>query len=99
MTEGQALRGEIADASAAAVPQMAPFMAAGIAGAKTGAKVGSVLGPRGKALGATLGAAVGAVAYYFPQAYRLDQHGKYLLMAPGKDRSGMLGFRCVVDAE
>ncbi|MFT3817381.1 MAG: SUMF1/EgtB/PvdO family nonheme iron enzyme [Rubrivivax sp.] len=37
--------------------------------------------------------------WYFPQAYRLDQHGKYLLMAPCKDRSGMLGFRCVVDAE
>jgi iron(II)-dependent oxidoreductase len=36
--------------------------------------------------------------WYFPQAYRLDQHGKYLLMAPAKDRSGMLGFRCVVDA-
>lgn len=36
--------------------------------------------------------------WYFPQAYRLDQHGKYLLMAPSKDRSGMLGFRCVVDA-
>ncbi|MFA6310245.1 MAG: SUMF1/EgtB/PvdO family nonheme iron enzyme [Sterolibacterium sp.] len=28
--------------------------------------------------------------WYFPQAYRLDQHGK--------DRSGCLGFRCVVDA-
>ncbi|TFW16574.1 formylglycine-generating enzyme family protein [Massilia arenosa] len=37
--------------------------------------------------------------WYFPQAHRLDQHGKYLLMAPCKDRSGMLGFRCVVDAE
>ena len=37
--------------------------------------------------------------WYFPQAYRLDQHGKYLLMAPGKDRSGCVGFRCVVDAE
>lgn len=37
--------------------------------------------------------------WYFPQAYRLDQHGKYLLMAPGKDRSGSVGFRCVVDAE
>ena len=37
--------------------------------------------------------------WYFPQAYRLDQHGKYLLMAPGKDRSGMLGFRCVVDTQ
>lgn len=37
--------------------------------------------------------------WYFPQAYRLDQHGKYLLMAPSKDRSGSVGFRCVVDAE
>jgi iron(II)-dependent oxidoreductase len=37
--------------------------------------------------------------WYFPQAHRLDQHGKYLLMAPCKDRSGMLGFRCVVDAQ
>jgi gamma-glutamyl hercynylcysteine S-oxide synthase len=36
--------------------------------------------------------------WYFPQAYRLDQHGKYLLMAPAKDRSGGVGFRCVVDA-
>lgn len=36
--------------------------------------------------------------WYFPQAYRLDQHGKYLLMAPAKDRSGCIGFRCVVDA-
>ncbi|KAF1685852.1 sulfatase-modifying factor protein [Pseudoxanthomonas broegbernensis] len=36
--------------------------------------------------------------WYFPQAYRLDQHGKYLLMAPCKDRSGTIGFRCVVDA-
>jgi len=36
--------------------------------------------------------------WYFPQAYRNDQHGKYLLMAPGKDRSAMIGFRCVVDA-
>jgi formylglycine-generating enzyme required for sulfatase activity len=36
--------------------------------------------------------------WYFPQAYQLDQHGKYLLMSPGKDRAGMLGFRCVVDA-
>jgi iron(II)-dependent oxidoreductase len=36
--------------------------------------------------------------WYFPQAYQLDQHGKYLLMAPSKDRSGMLGFRCVTDA-
>lgn len=36
--------------------------------------------------------------WYFPQAYRLDEHGKYLLMAPCKDRSGAIGFRCVVDA-
>jgi len=36
--------------------------------------------------------------WYFPQAKRLDQHGKLLLMAPGKDRSGRIGFRCVVDA-
>jgi formylglycine-generating enzyme required for sulfatase activity len=35
--------------------------------------------------------------WYFPQAYRNDQHGKLLLMAPGKDRAGTLGFRCVVD--
>jgi len=37
--------------------------------------------------------------WYFPQAYRLDQHGKYLLMAASKDRSGTVGFRCVMDAE
>jgi iron(II)-dependent oxidoreductase len=36
--------------------------------------------------------------WYFPQAWRLDQHGKLLLMAPSKDRSGCIGFRCVVDA-
>jgi gamma-glutamyl hercynylcysteine S-oxide synthase len=37
--------------------------------------------------------------WYFPQAYRLDQHGKYLLMAPGMDRSGTVGFRCAADAD
>ncbi|MES2148932.1 MAG: formylglycine-generating enzyme family protein [Pseudomonadota bacterium] len=37
--------------------------------------------------------------WYFPQAHRLDQHAKYLLMAPCKDRAGTLGFRCVVDAK
>jgi formylglycine-generating enzyme required for sulfatase activity len=37
--------------------------------------------------------------WYFPQAHRLDQHGKYLLMAPCKDRSACVGFRCVVDAQ
>ncbi len=36
--------------------------------------------------------------WYFPQAYRNTEHGKYLLMAPSKDRSGTLGFRCVMDA-
>lgn len=36
--------------------------------------------------------------WYFPQAYRLDQHGKYLLMAPSIDRSGTIGFRCAADA-
>jgi formylglycine-generating enzyme required for sulfatase activity len=37
--------------------------------------------------------------WYFPQALRLTQHGKYLLMAPSKDRAGTLGFRCAADAE
>ena len=35
--------------------------------------------------------------WYFPQGYALDEHGKYLLMAPSKDRSGAIGFRCAVD--
>jgi formylglycine-generating enzyme required for sulfatase activity len=35
--------------------------------------------------------------WYFPQAYRLDEHGRLLLMAPSMDRSGSIGFRCVVD--
>ena len=38
-------------------------------------------------------------SWYFPQAYKLTEHGKYLLMAPSKDRAGALGFRCVVDAQ
>jgi formylglycine-generating enzyme required for sulfatase activity len=37
--------------------------------------------------------------WYFPQAYRNDNHGKLLLMAPSYDRSGTVGFRCVKDAE
>jgi formylglycine-generating enzyme required for sulfatase activity len=37
--------------------------------------------------------------WYFPQAYRLDEHGKYLLMAPSLDRSGTIGFRCAADSD
>jgi len=37
--------------------------------------------------------------WHFPQAYRLGEHGKLLLMAPSMDRSGAIGFRCVVDAQ
>ena len=36
--------------------------------------------------------------WYFPQTYRLDEHEKYLLISPGRDRAGTIGFRCVVDA-
>jgi len=36
--------------------------------------------------------------WYFPQAYRNDEHAKLLLMAPGRDRSGAIGFRCAADA-
>ncbi len=36
--------------------------------------------------------------WYFPQAYKLLEHSKYLLMAPSLDRSGAIGFRCVKDA-
>jgi gamma-glutamyl hercynylcysteine S-oxide synthase len=35
--------------------------------------------------------------WYFPQAYKLSEHNKYLLMAPSLDRSGAIGFRCVKD--
>lgn len=37
--------------------------------------------------------------WYFLEAYRNDEHGKMLLMAPSKDRAGTLGFRCVQDAK
>jgi formylglycine-generating enzyme required for sulfatase activity len=37
--------------------------------------------------------------WYFPEAFRNDEHGKVLLMAPSYDRSGGVGFRCVHDAE
>jgi gamma-glutamyl hercynylcysteine S-oxide synthase len=36
--------------------------------------------------------------WYFPQTYRLDEHQKLLLMSPGRDRSGTIGFRCAADA-
>jgi len=36
--------------------------------------------------------------WYFPQTYRLDEHQRFLLMSPGRDRAGTIGFRCVVDA-
>jgi iron(II)-dependent oxidoreductase len=37
--------------------------------------------------------------WYFPEGYKLTEHGKLLLMSPSMDRSGTLGFRCVVDAK
>lgn len=40
---------------------------------------------------------VGSI-WYFPETYRLDEHQKYLLMSPGHDRAGTIGFRCAVDA-
>jgi formylglycine-generating enzyme required for sulfatase activity len=39
-------------------------------------------------------------SWYFPSdqnAYRLDHHNKYLLMAPSLDRSATIGFRTVMD--
>ena len=37
--------------------------------------------------------------WYFPQAYKLNEHGKLLMVAPSMDRSGALGFRLVQDGE
>jgi formylglycine-generating enzyme required for sulfatase activity len=37
--------------------------------------------------------------WYFPEAFRNDEHSKLLLMASGYDRSGGVGFRCVRDAQ
>jgi gamma-glutamyl hercynylcysteine S-oxide synthase len=37
--------------------------------------------------------------WYFPEAYKLNEHGKLLLMAPSMDRSATVGFRCVVDSD
>lgn len=36
--------------------------------------------------------------WYFPQTDQLDEHQKYLLMSPGRDRAGTIGFRCAVDS-
>jgi len=36
--------------------------------------------------------------WYFPQAYKLTEHCKLLMMAPSIDRSGAIGFRLVQDA-
>ena len=38
-------------------------------------------------------------AWYFPQAYKLSEHGKLLLMSPSMDRSAMVGFRCAMDVK
>ena len=37
--------------------------------------------------------------WYFPQAYKLSEHGKLLLMSPSMDRSAMVGFRCAMDVK
>ena len=37
--------------------------------------------------------------WYFPEAYKLTEHGKYLLMDPSLDRAATVGFRCAKDAE
>jgi iron(II)-dependent oxidoreductase len=37
--------------------------------------------------------------WYFPQAYKLNEHGKLLLASPSMDRSGGVGFRCVLDSQ
>ena len=37
--------------------------------------------------------------WYFPQAYKLNEHGKLLMMSPSMDRSAGVGFRCVVDSQ
>jgi hypothetical protein len=41
----------------------------------------------------------GEAQWYFPQARRLDLHGKYFLYSDGYERSASIGFRCVADAD
>jgi formylglycine-generating enzyme required for sulfatase activity len=36
--------------------------------------------------------------WYFPKSDRLDEQEKFLLVSPGRDRSGVVGFRCAKDA-
>ena len=37
--------------------------------------------------------------WYFPQAYKLNEHGKLLMVSSSMDRSGALGFRLAQDAQ
>lgn len=37
--------------------------------------------------------------WYFPRAYKLTEHGKLLLMPPGNDPAGAVGFRPAADAQ
>ena len=37
--------------------------------------------------------------WYFPQAYKLNEHSKLLLTSSSLDRSGAVGFRCVQDSQ
>ncbi len=41
----------------------------------------------------------GGTFWYYPKSYHLDEQEKYLLVSSSRDRSGMVGFRCVHDAE
>jgi iron(II)-dependent oxidoreductase len=37
--------------------------------------------------------------WYFPESYKNNEHGRFLLMSPSEDRAGTVGFRCVMDAK
>jgi len=76
--------------SAAILREQAPFGVLDLVGSRSGS------GPtNSKTNTPALRSCVAAVPikpqgaiWYFPQAYRNDQHGKLLLMAPGRDRFG-----------
>lgn len=36
--------------------------------------------------------------WYFPQNYKLNEHERFLLIAPSLDRSSGIGFRCAADS-